>query len=187
MAQGYNTDYDDDDDDRYSQYPTEGNKYECQTGPFEGFFVGSVEFCKFNKFDDNKRDDNSRDNNRTGTQGPPGPQGQVGPEGPPGPPGPPGPQGPVGPEGPQGIQGIQGLIGPNGTQGPPGIVNAELCPPGTDLENVYVLNGTTAESCDIDDENPILDLAVANQLTMMSPFVLEMVMVLLLQQHLTFQ
>ena len=31
------------------------------------------------------------------------------------------------------------------------------------LENVYVLNGTTAESCDIDDENPILDLAVVNQ------------------------
>ena len=22
------------------------NKYECQKGPFEGFFVGSVEFCK---------------------------------------------------------------------------------------------------------------------------------------------
>ena len=28
-------------------------------------------------------------------------------------------------------------IGPNGTQGPPGIVNSELCPPNTDLENVY--------------------------------------------------
>ena len=50
----------------------------------------------------------------------------------------------------QGSQGIQGLIGPNGTQGPPGIVNAELCPPDTDLENVYVLNGTTAESCDLE-------------------------------------
>ena len=23
------------------------NKYECRTGPFEGFFVNSVEFCKF--------------------------------------------------------------------------------------------------------------------------------------------
>ena len=22
------------------------NKYECRTGPFEGFFVSSVEFCK---------------------------------------------------------------------------------------------------------------------------------------------
>ena len=64
-------------------------------------------------------------NNRTGTQGPPGPAGPAGP------------------------QGIQGPIGPNGTQGPPGIVNAELCPAGTDLENVYILNGTTAESCNL--------------------------------------
>ena len=105
-------------DSYYSQYPTDDKKYECRTGPFEGFFVGSVEFCKHIKFDDRK--DHSRDNNRTGPQGPPG------------------------------SQGIQGPIGPNGTQGPPGIVNAELCPPDTDLENVYVLNGTTAESCDLE-------------------------------------
>ena len=39
---------DDYDDDMYSTYPTEVNKYECRTGPFEGFFVSSVEFCKFN-------------------------------------------------------------------------------------------------------------------------------------------
>ena len=32
------------------------NKYECRTGPFEGFFVSSVEFCKHVKFDDNKDD-----------------------------------------------------------------------------------------------------------------------------------
>ena len=32
---------------------------------------------------------------------------------------------------------------------------------GTDLENVFVLNGTAAESCDF-VENPILDMAVAN-------------------------
>ena len=102
----------------YSKYPTDDKKYECRTGPFEGFFVSSVEFCKHIKFDDRK--DHSRDNNRTGPPGPPGPQG------------------------------IQGPIGPNGTQGPPGIVNAELCPPDTDLENVYVLNGTTAESCDLE-------------------------------------
>ena len=84
MAQGYDN-YGD--SSSYSKYPTEDNKYECRTGPLEGFFVSSVEFCKF-KFDDRK--DNNRDN-RTGTQGPPGPQG------------------------PQGIQGIQGPIGPNGT------------------------------------------------------------------------
>ena len=66
--------------DSYSQYPTEDKKYECRTGPFEGFFVSSVEFCKFNKFDKDDRKDN-RDNNNGGTggqQGPPGPQGPPG-------------------------------------------------------------------------------------------------------------
>ena len=72
MAQGYDDNYYG--DDSYSTYPTEDKKYECQTGPFEGFFVGSVEFCKFNKFDKDDR----KDNNRTGTQGPPGPQGPAG-------------------------------------------------------------------------------------------------------------
>ena len=47
MAQEYDT-YD---DNKYSQYPTAVNKYECRTGPFEGFFVSSVEFCKHVKFD----------------------------------------------------------------------------------------------------------------------------------------
>ena len=85
LAQGYY-------DDSYSKYPTDDKKYECRTGPFEGFFVSSVEFCKHVKFD---KDDNRKDrDNRTGTQGPPGPQG---------------------------IPGIQGPIGPNGTQGPQGI------------------------------------------------------------------
>jgi hypothetical protein len=49
MAQGYY------DDSSYSQYPTDDKKYECRTGPFEGFFVSSVEFCKHTKFDDNKK------------------------------------------------------------------------------------------------------------------------------------
>ena len=71
--------------DSYSKYPTEDKNYECRTGPFEGFFVSSVEFCKHIKFDDRK-DHNDRDN-KTGTQGPPGPIGPVGPEGPPGQPG----------------------------------------------------------------------------------------------------
>src|SRR5215208_5436687 len=95
-AQEYGA-YDDYDDDMYSTYPTESNKYECQKGPFEGFFVSSVEFCKHVQFDNDK---DNRDNI-------------------------------------------------TGTQDPPGIVNAELCPPNTDLENYYVLNGTTAESCNI--------------------------------------
>jgi hypothetical protein len=81
----------------YSQYPTDDKKYECRTGPFEGFFVSSVEFCKHVKFEDRK--DNNRDGNRTGTQGPPGPQGT---------------SGPVGPQGPPGINGTNGATGPSG-------------------------------------------------------------------------
>ena len=107
MAQEYYS------DDSYSTYPTDNNKYECQTGPLEGFFVSSVEFCKHIKFD-NDRKDHRDNNNQTGTQGPPGPQG---------------PPGATGATGPQGIQGIQGPIGPNGTQGPPGpsqILNTSL-------------------------------------------------------------
>jgi hypothetical protein len=107
-------------DSSYSQYPTDDKKYECRTGPFEGFFVSSVEFCKHVKFD-NDRDD--KKDNRTGTQGPPGPAGQVG---------------------PQGIQGIQGPIGPNGTQGPAGpsqILNTTLYrvngPPVSGNETVF--------------------------------------------------
>ena len=54
MAQGYDNNYYGD-SSSYSQYPTDDKKYECRTGPFEGFFVSSVEFCKHVKFDDNKR------------------------------------------------------------------------------------------------------------------------------------
>jgi hypothetical protein len=108
MAQGY-----DNYGNNYSQYPTDDKKYECRTGPFEGFFVSSVEFCKHVKFDKDDRKD--RDSNRTGTQGPPGPQGSIG------------------PAGPQGIQGIPGLIGP---QGPSGITQLNAT-------NVYSVNNVT--------------------------------------------
>ena len=86
MAQEYDDYYS---NSYYSAYPTDDKKYECRTGPFEGFFVSSVEFCKHVKFDDRK---DNRDN-RTGAQGPPGP---------------------AGPAGPKGIQGIQGPPGPAG-------------------------------------------------------------------------
>ena len=52
-------------DTKYSESPTKDNKYECQRGPFEGFFVSSVEFCDikihddrkdFKKIDDDKKD-----------------------------------------------------------------------------------------------------------------------------------
>ena len=103
-------------DSYYSQYPTDDKKYECRTGPFEGFFVGSVEFCKNVKFDNDKDRKDIRDrDNRTGTQGPPGPQGPAGPQGPPG---------------------LNGTNGVNGTQGPPGITFINNT-------NLYEVNGTT--------------------------------------------
>src|SRR5687768_13387658 len=61
MAQGYDDKYYG--DDSYSKYPTDNKKYECRTGPFEGFFVSSVEFCKHGKFNDNDRKDNGYDDN----------------------------------------------------------------------------------------------------------------------------
>jgi hypothetical protein len=82
----------------YSEYKTKDKKYECRTGPFEGFFVSSVEFCDA-KHDDKKRDQKDNRDNRTGPQGPAGPAGPAGPQGPPGPNGTqgiPGPQGPPG-------------------------------------------------------------------------------------------
>ena len=110
MAQGYDNYYG---DSYYSKYPTDDKKYECRTGPFQGFFVSSVEFCKFNKFDDRKdhssRDNNNNNNNnRTGTQGPTGPQG------------------PAGPAGTQGLPGLNGTNGNNGTNGVNG-TNIEPC------------------------------------------------------------
>ena len=107
-------------DSSYSQYPTEDKKYECRTGPFEGFFVSSVEFCKFNKIDDK---DDRKDSNRTGTQGPPGPAGAQGPEGPPGP------------------QGIQGPIGPTGATGPASTLPGPQGPAG-----IIFLNDTNVYS-----------------------------------------
>ena len=57
MAQGY-----DNYGDSYSQYPTDDKKYECRTGPLEGFFTSSVEFCKHVKFDED--DDPYNNNNK---------------------------------------------------------------------------------------------------------------------------
>ena len=54
--------------DSYSKYPTDDKRYECRTGPFEGFFVSSVEFCKHVKFDKDDRKDHDRDrDNKTVT------------------------------------------------------------------------------------------------------------------------
>ena len=125
MAQGYY-----DDKRSYSTYPTDEKKYECRTGPFEGFFVSTVEFCKHIKFDDKDRKDIRDRDNRTGTQGPPGP---------PGLPGFNGTQGPAGPAGSQGIQGIQGPQGLTGATGPAGLSQINDT-------NSYHVNGTTGSA-----------------------------------------
>ncbi len=128
FAQGYDT-YG---DSSYSAYPTDDKKYECQSGPLEGFFVSSVEFCKF-KFD---KDDDSKidNNNRTGIQGPQGIPGLQGPQGIIGPVGPQGIQGPIGPTGATGpastVQGPQGPIGPTGATGPASTVQGPQGPAG---------------------------------------------------------
>src|SRR5687768_16083166 len=61
IAQGYDDKYYG--DDSYSKYPNDNKKYECRTGPFEGFFVSSVEFCKHAKFNDNDNGYDDSDKN----------------------------------------------------------------------------------------------------------------------------
>ena len=147
MAQGYGYDnYYGDNNGYYSQYPTDDKKYECRTGPLEGFFVSSVEFCKHVKFDNKDDRKDVRDNNKTGTQGPPGPPG---PQGPPGFNGTQGPQGIQGPPGEQGIQGIQGLIGP---QGPDQINSTRLYEAiGFESSTLGVGSATSDAICDAGD------------------------------------
>ena len=118
--------------DSYSTYPTDDKTYECRTGPFEGFFVSSVEFCKHFKFDKDDRKDKDRDN-RTGTQGPPGP---------------PGPEGPAGPAGPSTINttNIYTNVGNTTTatiDGGTFITSIALCDPeDTALSGSFDINGT---------------------------------------------
>jgi hypothetical protein len=141
-------------DSYYSQYPTDDKKYECRTGPFEGFFVSSVEFCKVNKFDDRK---DSRDN-KTGTQGPPGPQGPQGIQGPPG---------ATGAQGPSGLSTINSTnlyfrLGPVNSTGPEAaIISSVTCDPG----DVIFIGGhtinnfgntTTVEFAGPDFDNPAI-------------------------------
>jgi len=121
-------------DSYYNQIQTDDKKYEYRTGPFEGFFGSSVEFCKHVKFDDRK--DHSRDN-RTGTLGQPGPAG------------------------PQGIQGLSGSTGATGetgatgATGPSGITTLNDINLYTNTSINFVLTGgqntTTFATCDEGD------------------------------------
>src|SRR5215203_5124676 len=150
----------------YSDYKTKDKKYECRTGPFEGFFTSSVEFCFDKKFnDDKKRDHKDNRDNRTGPQGPPGPTG---------------PQGPIGPQGPPGINGTQGLPGVNGTQGPPGVNGTDFDPcvaclldALVKLDSGAILVNVTAE-IDLGQEDVNITL----------PLVIDVDVALLLQQQL---
>jgi collagen triple helix repeat protein len=120
-------------DDSYSSYPTEDKPYECQTGPAEGFFVSSVEFCKHIKFDGDRKDHKDRDdNNRTGATGPQGPRGFNGTNGAPG------ATGATGPQGPQGPSGVTFLNGTNLYRVVSGLVNT------TTTANV---NATATATC----------------------------------------
>ena len=71
-AQSYeNNDYQSYDDssyyssDSYSKYPTSDKPYQCQRGPFQGFYVTSVEFCKPDS-DDKKDFDYKKDKDNNG-------------------------------------------------------------------------------------------------------------------------
>jgi hypothetical protein len=118
MAQGYNdNNYNNNyGDNMYSKYPTDDKKYECQKGPFEGFFVSSVEFCKRALVVD--EEGRERGN---GIVGPQGLQGQTGTIGPAstiaGPQGPPGQIGLPGPQGERGLTGTTGNTSPQGEKG----------------------------------------------------------------------
>src|SRR5215211_319261 len=145
----YNNSYSDSSysDSSYSTYPTDDKPYECRTGPFEGFFVSSVEFCKHVKFDNDRKDHNRDNDNKTGTQGPPGPQG------------PKGDKGDTGPQGPPGTNGTSVTIlqcGPETNNAGANVTDlrlceapndANICPAATDLEGVYVTDPAT--ECDI--------------------------------------
>jgi hypothetical protein len=152
LAQGYNS------DNYYSQYPTDDKKYECRTGPFEGFFVSSVEFCKHIKFDDKDRKDIRDRDNKTGTQGPPGPAGPAGTQGPPG---------PAGEDGMDGATGPQGLPGSPGVQGPPGITNVNG-------SNYYSIIGNPSNTTGTDNANSTVsclpgDVAISGEYNITLP------------------
>ena len=128
MAQGYG------DRSSYSTYPTDKQKYEYRTRPFEGFFVSSVEFCKFEKFNKDDIKDNI-----TGTQGPRGPDGS---------------QRPTGATRPQGIQSVQVLIDPSGTQddvGAQGSAGIGVI----NNTNLYLLIGNTTNTFLTQDDSTI--------------------------------
>jgi len=168
-AQEYGTFDDEYDDDMYSTYPTQSNKYECKTGPFEGFFVSSVEFCdaKHKKFDNDDRKSHRDRDNKTGPQGPPGPIGD---------------KGDTGDTGPRGLPGTNGTNGVNGTNGTNGTnINpcvACLVDALVKLDSGAVLVNVTV---DLPNNRPAIT-PVPHSITL--PLVIDVDVSLLLQQQL---
>ena len=168
-AQEYGTFDDEYDDDMYSTYPTQSNKYECKTGPFEGFFVSSVEFCdaKHKKFDNDDRKSHRDRDNKTGPQGPPGPIGD---------------KGDTGDTGPRGLPGTNGTNGVNGTNGTNGTnINpcvACLVDALVKLDSGAVLVNVTV---DLPNNRPTIT-PVPQSITL--PLVIDVDVSLLLQQQL---
>ena len=161
--QGYDYSYDKRSYSDYSDYKTKDKKYECRTGPFEGFFTSSVEFCFDKKFDnDKKRDHKDNRDNKTG------------------PPGPPGPQGPTGPQGPPGVNGTQGPPGVNGTQGPPGVNGTDFDPCVACLLDALVKLDSGAILVNVTAE---IDLG-QQDVNITLPLVIDVDVALLLQQQL---
>ena len=150
----------------YSDYKTKDKKYECRTGPVEGFFVSSVEFCdaKHKKFDDRK--DRDRDN-KTGPQGPPGPKGDKG------------DRGPQGLPGTNGTNGVNGTNGINGTDFDPCV--ACLLDALVKLDSGAILVNVTVNVTDIirNDATPV---PVPVNITL--PLVIDVDVALLLQQQI---
>jgi hypothetical protein len=145
----------------YSDYKTKDKKYECRTGPFEGFFVGSVEFCDakhVKKFDDRK----DRDDKKVGPQGPPGPPGANGTDG---------RDGVNGTDGRDGVNGTDGRDGVNGTDFDPCV--ACLLDALVKLDSGAILVNVTAE----------LDLR-QGETNITLPLVIDVDVALILQQQL---
>ena len=169
-AQEYGTFDDEYDDDMYSTYPTQSNKYECKTGPFEGFFVSSVEFCEANhkKFDNHDRKSHIDRDNKTGPQGPPGPKGD---------------KGDTGDTGPRGLPGTNGTNGVNGTNGTNGTnINpcvACLVDALVKLDSGAVLVNVTV---DLPNNRPTITPVPTKSITL--PLVIDVDVALLLQQQL---
>jgi hypothetical protein len=154
-SNSYSSDIENYYNDKYSEFKTKDHKYECRTGPFEGFFVSSVEFCNIKIPGSQEGSSSSTDpqgiQGLKGDKGDPGQQGIQGLKGDKGDPGQQGIQGLKGDKGDPGQQGIQGLKGDKGDPGQQGIQGlkgdkGDPGPRGADGKDGSI-NGSNFSSC----------------------------------------